>query len=207
MVRMPLWRRSARVRQGPRRIPQRVTAGHPGRPWGDPRRPSCQAAPIDERVLGTRRRLAIGLDWAAAVSAAASSVVIVVVVFAQGGVGMGAMPPGALIVFLGVVAWFTGRHLFRFIWPSQNPNAWWFAHMSAMTDAFISTVTAFSVTAMALFFGVPVSWSWAFFIVPLVVGILAQRLWMYSYQRQFRRGIRPADVATVRVAGAEGDRL
>jgi hypothetical protein len=92
--------------------------------------------------------------------------------------------------------------------PAQNPNAWWFAHMGAMTDAFIVTVTAFSSTFVAPFTGVPVSWSWAFFVVPLAVGILAQRLWMHAYQRQFARGLRPVDVATVRrrVAGAEGDR-
>ena len=68
--------------------------------------------------------------------------------------------------------------------------------------------SAFAVTAVAPFFGVPGSWSWAFFVVPLVAGILAQRLWMYSYRRQFGRGLRPADVATVRmrVADAEDDR-
>jgi CubicO group peptidase (beta-lactamase class C family) len=148
------------------------------------------------------------LDWAAAVIAAVSGVVIVVVVFSQGGVGQGPMPAGALIVFLGIIAWMTGRHLLRFIRPAQNPNAWWFAHMGTMTDAFIVTVTAFSSTFVAPLTGVPVSWSWTFFVVPLVVGILAQRLWMHSYQRKFARGLHPADVATVRlhVASAEGHR-
>ena len=118
------------------------------------------------------------------------------------------MPAVALLVILGIIAWMAGRPLLRFMRPAQNPNAWWFTHIGAMTDAFIVTVAAFFSTFVAPFTGVPGSWRWAFFVVPLAVGILAQRLWMHAYQQKFARGLRPVDVATVRlhVAAAEADR-
>jgi hypothetical protein len=81
--------------------------------------------------------------------------------------------------------------------------------MGGMVGSYIAATTAFLVNVAAPFairdLGLPESWYWLFWVGPPVAATVGLTLWQGAYRRKFRRGARPADVATVRIrtAGTE----
>jgi hypothetical protein len=144
------------------------------------------------RVLGRKRpergERAVALDWAAAGAAAVASGALLV---------LGIVQPGAVWVRLGAVAVvfgvvglvLAGVDLWRFVHPSGDPNAWWFAHMAGMLGSYVAALSAFSVVNFT-FLPPTVRWLW-----PTLLGTPLIALWIGYHKRRFAARRRRAAIA------------
>jgi hypothetical protein len=120
------------------------------------------------------------LDWTAALVTFAVSGLMAVLGVIQPGPAwqrLGIVP----VVFgaLGMVL--AGLDIRRFVRPSADRHAWWFAHMSGMLGSYIATVSAFSVVNFT-FLPTAVRWLW-----PTVIGTPLIAVWIGYYRVRFRR--------------------
>jgi hypothetical protein len=130
------------------------------------------------------------IDWIAATLTLVASVAMIV---------LGLVRPAPAwqrvrfvpVVFgvLGIVL--AGLDLAKFVRPSEDRHAWWFAHMGGMLGSYIATVSAFSVVNFT-FLSTTARWLW-----PTVIGTPLITLWIVYYKMSFRRRAgAPAEVAT-----------
>lgn len=81
--------------------------------------------------------------------------------------------------------------------------------MGGMLGSYTAAVTAFTVNVVGLTairtLGLPAAWFWIFWVVPPAIGIAGMLVWQRAYRRKFRRGTRPAELATVRIRTAGAD--
>ena len=123
---------------------------------------------------------AAALDWAAALVTFAVSAVLVVLGLVRPGPSwqrLGIVP----VVFGALGMILAGLDIGKFVRPSADRNAWWFAHMGGMLGSYIATVLAFSVVNFT-FLPIAVRWLW-----PTVIGTPLIAVWVAYYRVRFRR--------------------
>ena len=115
-------------------------------------------------------------DWVAALAMLAAGAGLVV-----SGAWMGPESGGRWVrwVFGGIGLALGGSEAWHFLWPSKDPRAWFYAHMTRFLAAYIATVTAFAVVN---FTAVPAVWRW---LGPTLVGTIGITVWRAAYARKF----------------------
>ena len=132
------------------------------------------------------------IDWVGALVTLAASAAMIVLGFVRPSPAwqrVGIVP----VVFgvLGIVL--AGLDVMKFVRPSTDRHAWWFAHMGGMLGSYIAAVSAFSVVNFT-FLPTTARWLW-----PTVIGTPLITLWIVYYKLSFRRRAgAPAEVVTSR---------